>query len=145
MDFTKLATDIAVFLTPFLPYLVLGGEAVAKEVGRKFGEATWERAKSLWHKIQSPSLSGVAEALAENPNDPDFQTALAKLLIKQLETFPHLAAELKSTMGEDEAIQTVLVAYESKVRDIHQRLGQHGEQKVTIQGSQARDITQEMQ
>jgi len=41
MNFSSLATNIIVFLTPFLPYLVLGSEEVIKELGKKFGEVAW--------------------------------------------------------------------------------------------------------
>jgi hypothetical protein len=143
MDLTKLATEIAVFLAPFFPYLILAGEATAKEVGKKLGEAAWKKAESVWNKIQNPQLIGVAEALAESPSDEDFQTALAKLLFRHLEACPELATELMYMIHDDEAVQTVIVEYGSKVKSIQQRLSKTGRQEATIRGSQAGDIIQE--
>ncbi len=34
MDVTTLAKDLAVFLTPFLPYLLKAGEKAAEEAGK---------------------------------------------------------------------------------------------------------------
>lgn len=144
MNFSSLATNIVVFLTPFLPYLILGGEEVIKELGKKFGETTWEKAKLLWDKIKNPNLDGIATALAENPEDEDFQVTLAKLVAKQLQTTPELALELASMIRETAAIQTILVEQNSKAKDILQRLSKTGTQETTIrESSQAGNITQE--
>jgi hypothetical protein len=144
MDLIQLAAEITTFLAPFFPYLVLGGEAALREIGKKSGEAAWDKAKFLWNKIQNPKLDGVAAVLAEHPTDEDFQTVLAKLLIEQLEASPDLAAELMSIIQDDDDVfQSILVEQGSKVRDIQQRLSRGGKQKTTIRGSQARNITQE--
>ena len=143
MDLTKLATNIIVFLAPFFPYLILGGEAAIKEVGKKFGEKAWDRAKLLWGKIQSPKLNGIAMALAEDPDDEDFQITLAKLLVKQLKASPEVVTELANIMRDDYVVQEVLVEQGSKVKDIQQRLSRAGKQKTAIRSSRARNITQE--
>ena len=57
MDISSLATSVVVFLTPFFPYLLSAGEEAIKQVGKKFGEAAWEKAKALWEKIQEPNLT----------------------------------------------------------------------------------------
>ena len=74
MDFEGLATNVIVFLSPFLPYLLSASEEMAKEIGKKFGETTWEKAKSLWDKIQNIvssefKLNSAATGLAEDPTD----------------------------------------------------------------------------
>ena len=44
-------TTIAAFLSPLLPYLIKSSEETAKEIGKKFGDEVWERAKALWVKL----------------------------------------------------------------------------------------------
>jgi len=149
MDLAKLATDAIVFLTPFFPYLVLGGEAAAKEAGKELGEAAWKKAMSLWDKIKSlgedsAKLSKTIELLAEDPDDEDTQFILAKSLAEQLESSPELASDLISIIKGDKAVQVVLVEYGSKVKDIHQRLiSETGEQRIVVRGSQTKNIKQE--
>ncbi len=74
MDIPKLATEIANFLAPFLPYLIMAGEAAAKEAGKKFGEAAWNEAVTLWGKLkpkvdEKPVLKEAAEKVARKPED----------------------------------------------------------------------------
>lgn len=148
MDIKQLATEIAVFMSPFLPYLVPVGEAAGKEVGKKLGEAAWERAKSLWVKLQSllqsdSKLDSAVVGLAEDPNDEDYQLILARSLANQLEASPELASELMNLIKNDKAVQEILVEQGSKVKDIHQRLSRTGRQEATVRGSQTGNITQE--
>lgn len=42
-----LAQKIGTFLLPFLPYLLKMGDKAAEEVGKKIGEAAWDKAKAL--------------------------------------------------------------------------------------------------
>jgi hypothetical protein len=51
MDVTTLAKDLAVFLTPFLPYLLKAGKKAAEEAGKKLGGDAWDRAKGPWAKL----------------------------------------------------------------------------------------------
>lgn len=148
MDIRQLATDMAVFLTPFLPYLILGSEEVAKEIGKKFGQTTLEKAKTLWEKIKKPAkndpkLQSAIVNLAEDPNDEDFQLILVKSLARLFETSPELATELIGIMKDDKAVQSVLVEYGSRVKDIRQRLSKTGKQEVTVRDSHTGNITQE--
>lgn len=148
MDFKQLATNISLFLAPFLPYLISGGEEAIKVVGKKLGESSWEKAKILWRKINifvkdDPKLKGVSIALAEEPQDQDFQVAFAKLLVTQLENLPELADELFDLMKDDQSVQKVLIDQHSKVKNIFQRLSQSGSQEIVIRSSQAEDINQE--
>lgn len=144
MDFKKLAIDITVFLTPFFPYLVLAREEAIKEVGKKFGEAIWNKAKSLWGRLRSPSLEGVAVILAEAPNDKSSQATFAKLLSRQLQSFPEeIVRELIKMMKEDSAVQTILIREGSTARDLLQRLSRNGVQEIEVSASQVGNITQE--
>ena len=148
MDFRQIATEVTVFMTPFFPYLMLGAEGVAKEIGEKFGESAWDKAKSLWDRIRNitnsdPKLNSATIGLAEDPNDNDYRLIFAKSLAKQLEKSPELANDLIDLMKNDESIQRILVEQGGKVKDIYQRLSLPGKQEAIIRGSEAGNITQE--
>lgn len=74
MDIQTLAEITAKFLAPFLPYLILASEAAAKEAGKKFGEAAWNKAMTLWEKLkpkveEKPLLKEATEKVARKPED----------------------------------------------------------------------------
>lgn len=74
MDIPQLAAKIAEFLAPFLPYLILATQAAAKEAGKRFGEAAWNKAQVLWEKLkpkveEKPLLKEATEKVARKPED----------------------------------------------------------------------------
>jgi formylglycine-generating enzyme required for sulfatase activity len=74
MDIPQLAAEIAKFLAPFLPYLIMASEAAAKEAGKKFGEVAWNKAVTLWEKLkpkveEKPLLKEATEKVARKPED----------------------------------------------------------------------------
>ncbi|RJP49664.1 MAG: NACHT domain-containing protein [Anaerolineaceae bacterium] len=74
MDIPQLAAEVAKFLAPFLPYLILGTEAAAKEAGKRFGKAAWEKAAELWGRLkpkveEKPSAREAIEKAARKPQD----------------------------------------------------------------------------
>jgi hypothetical protein len=80
MDVTTLAKDLAVFLTPILPYLLKTGEKAAEEAGKKLGGDAWDRAKGLWAKLRpkveaKPAAQEAVQDAAAAPNDNDIQAA----------------------------------------------------------------------
>jgi hypothetical protein len=121
MDVTTLARDLAVFLTPFLPYLLKAGEKVAEEVGKKFGAATWDRAKALWEKLRSkveakPAAQEAVQDAAAAPNDEDIQAALRLQLRKLLAEDAVFAREIARLWQEaQQADATVIAAGERSV------------------------------
>lgn len=146
MDYKQLATDVTIFLTPFLPYLILAAEESVKEVGKKFGEATWGKAKSIWKKITNSSsdtspIQTFATTLAKNPNEI-FQASLAQVLAEQLERSPQLATEILNMMKEDKAVQKILIEQQATAKNILQKLSSSGTQDVTVRGSTVGNITQ---
>ena len=148
MEFKQLAANVSVFLTPFLPYLVSASEAMAEEVGKKFGEAAWKKAKFLWSKIKNlvsrdSKLENAANGLSEDPEDEDYRLIFVKSLTKQLEKLPELANELVALIKDDKSIQKILIEQEVTVNDILQRLSRPGEQETIVRGkSQVGNITQ---
>jgi formylglycine-generating enzyme required for sulfatase activity len=74
MDIPQLAAEVAKFLAPFLPYLILGTEAAAKEAGKRFGGAMWDKAVELWDRLKpkveaSLDAQKMLERTAEKPED----------------------------------------------------------------------------
>lgn len=104
MTVSTIVTSLVAFITPFLPYLIKGGEKAAEEAGAKFGAAAWERARSVWAKLQPkvearPSAQEAAKDLAASPDDEDSRAALRaqikKILVEDPSLIDELAAQLK--------------------------------------------------
>lgn len=110
MDTTEIATLTTTLLTPFLPYLLKGGEKAIEEAGKQVGGATWEKAKAVWAKLfpkvkEQPEALSAVENVASTPADEKAQK--------------DLSAQLKELFDEDEALATQianLTIYDSSVR-----------------------------
>jgi hypothetical protein len=123
MDIATLAKDLAVFLVPFLPYLVKAGEKAFEKTGEQIGEKlipdlgkeTWERAQALWSRLHPkvetrPALQEATKDVALKPDD-DAVASLRLQLRKLLMEDTTLAEELSRMMGDaerDGIIQNVL-------------------------------------
>lgn len=99
MELASLAATISGFLAPVLPYLIKGGEEAAKEVGKKFGAAAWEKAKDLWARLRprletKPAAQDALQELAQAPEDQAAQGALNLQVRKILAADSGLAQEL---------------------------------------------------
>jgi hypothetical protein len=105
VDYATLAIGVSTFLAPFLPYLVKGGEEAAKEAGKKFGAAAWERAQGLWGRL-SPAVEtrpAAREAVQDASTTPDkeqVRAALAWQLEKLLAADQALAETVAKALGE---------------------------------------------
>lgn len=102
---------LATFITPFIPFLVKGGEAAAEEAGKKFGNSAWEKATEIWSilfpKIASkPSANEVVNDIAETPEDEDLQPSLRYQLKKLLAEDEALVNKLEQLMQEDSMEET---------------------------------------
>jgi hypothetical protein len=121
MDVTTLAKDLAVFLTPLMPYLLKVGEKAAEEAGKKLGGDAWERAKGLWAKLRpkveaKPATQEAVQDAAAAPNDEDIQAALRLQLRKLLAEDAMLAREIERVWQEaQQASATVIAAGERNV------------------------------
>jgi len=125
MEPQTLAQQAVAFLTPFLPYLLKAGEKAAEEVGKKLGEAAWEKAKALWGKLRpnveaKPAAREAATDVAANPQDGDAQATLRHQLKKLLAEDETLAAEVARLL-ESEVVQRVLVEQGAQVRGVEQQ------------------------
>jgi hypothetical protein len=115
MDVTTLAKDLAVFLIPFLPYLLKAGEKAAEEAGKKLGGDAWDRAKGLWGKLRpkveaKPAAQEAVQDAAATPNDNDIQAALRLQLRKLLAEDAVLAREIERVWQEAQQAGAIVIA-----------------------------------
>ena len=108
IEIVPIARDTAVFLTPFLPYLVKFGEKAAEKAAEKFPEASWNLASKLWKhlnpKLEEKEASKEAtEDLANAPEDEDALAAFRLQLRKLLDGDETLAAEVQDILTEIKA------------------------------------------
>lgn len=138
MNLAELATKITVFLAPFLPFLVAGGESVAKKLGERFGQTTFDKAKSVWEKITKNSsdsaIKNTATAVKDNPESKPFRLALAASIAEYLQNNPGEAPQLAKLIAESKGIQSILVEYDGEVGDILQELSGFGIQDIVVKG-----------
>jgi hypothetical protein len=116
MDVTTLAKDLAVFLTPLLPYLLKAGEKAAEEAGKKLGGDAWDRAKGLWAKLRpkveaKPAAQEAVQDAAAAPNDNDIQAALRPQLRKLLAEDAVLAREIERLWQEVQQAGITIIAF----------------------------------
>lgn len=110
MDIPQLAAEVAKFLAPFLPYLILGTEAAAKEAGKRFGGAMWDKAVELWGKLkpkveEKPAAQEAVEDVAKNQGDEDAHAAFRRQLTKLFEA----DKELFNFIAERITIENVII------------------------------------
>jgi hypothetical protein len=115
MDVTTFAKDLAVFLIPFLPYLLKAGEKAAEEAGKKLGGDAWDRAKGLWAKLRpkveaKPAAQEAVQDAAATPNDNDIQAALRLQLRKLLAEDAVLAREIERVWQEAQQAGAIVIA-----------------------------------
>ncbi len=139
MDFNQIAMATVAMLAPFAPYLVEVGKAGGKELvevmAKHGGEATWNKAKSLWEKLKSrfkddQELQSAVTMVAMKPEDEARQTMLAEVLIARLQKDSVLADELFDLLGGQKAVQQVLADRCSWVEDVTQQMKGKGTQSV---------------
>jgi hypothetical protein len=106
MDVAFLAKSLTVFLGPFLPYLIKMGEKAAEDVSSKFTAGAWDKAKTLWGKLQpkvaaKPIVQAAVEDVAKSPEDQDSQTVLEIQMKKMLNEDQEFAKEIFRLMQEE--------------------------------------------
>ncbi|MBK9234102.1 MAG: hypothetical protein IPO15_25500 [Anaerolineae bacterium] len=115
MDIATLAKDVALFLSPFLPYLLKAGEKAAEEAGKKLGGDAWERAKGLWSRLRPKveakpaAQEAVADAVTE-PENEDAQATLRQQLRKLLAEDDDLAREIGQQWAAAQAAGVTIIA-----------------------------------
>jgi hypothetical protein len=115
MDVALLAKDLAVFLTPFLPFLIKAGEKAVEAAGSKLGGDLWEHAKRLWGMLHPrvEDRPAAQEAVADVVNEPeneDAQAALRQQLKKVLTEDEGLAQQIAAQWAAAQAAGVKIVA-----------------------------------
>jgi hypothetical protein len=101
MDTAIIATLATGLLSPFLSYLLKGGEKAVEQIGSKIGTEAWERAKGIWSKLspkinEQPAVLKAAESVAKAPTDEKAQNNLSARLKELLDTDEALARQVGS-------------------------------------------------
>lgn len=122
-------------LAPFLPFLIKAGEKASEEIGQKFGNDAWNKAKGIWEKLQTkvsnkPSCKEAVEDVANQPDNYDFQAVLRVQLTKLLEQEPELAKQIQRLMENDSSAPSPRTQINQNVT---------GNENKTV--GQARDVT----
>lgn len=89
----QVAQGVISFLTPFLPYLRKAGQKAGEAAIEEFGKDSWERAKSLWARLD-------AKPAAKKPVE-DYAAALLKAQ-------QELSERLARHIADDDALRTAL-------------------------------------
>lgn len=144
MDTAQLATDVTVFLAPYMPYLMAATGEIVKGAGRKVGENI---ATTVWEKIQSFSrrkaeMNAAATILSSNPKNEDYLLVFAGLLEQDIRISAELANVLESLINNAGTRQEITIQNQSRVNKIYQRLLQGGQSTTTVNNSDVDEITQ---
>jgi hypothetical protein len=104
-DISVLAQQAALFLAPFIPYLIKGGIETAKGAAGKVGELATEKgltiAQSMWSKLSKhEEVKKAAETVAELPDDADAQAALRLHIKLAIAADPALVEILERLLAE---------------------------------------------
>ena len=115
MDIATLAKEVALFLTPFLPYLLKAGEKAAEEAGKELGGDAWDRAKGLWSRLRpqieaKPAAQEAVTDAAAAPHDEDAQAALRLQLKKLFTENEELAREIGQQWAAAQAAGVTIIA-----------------------------------
>jgi hypothetical protein len=115
MDVTTLANDLALLLTPVLPYLLKAGEKAAEEAGKKLGSDMWDRTRAIWAKLRpmveaKPAAREAVQDAAAAPNDEDIQAALRVQLKKLLAEDEGLAKGIARLWEEAKHAGAIVIA-----------------------------------
>ena len=139
---------LTALLSPFLPYLLKGGEKAAEEAGKRLGGDSWDWLKQIWDKLQpkveeKPALKEVVADVATNPQDDDYRAALRGQLKKLLEQDSVLARELTQLLQQKpqtigSSIGNIIAGGDVSVSTGNQTVSQSGG---GINIGQARDVS----
>lgn len=127
----QVAAAAASLLAPFMPFLIetgkVGGKKLTEVVAEQGGEATWDRAQSLWKKISDRwaddiEVKSAAGMVASDSESNERRAMLSEVLDARLNANPAFAQELLGLLGGREAIQEVLAKRGGSATDIRQSM-----------------------
>lgn len=106
MDVNELVKQLTPMLIPLLPYLVKLGEGVVDGAGELVAAGTWERAKTLWVKLQpqmdaKPSAKQAVQKVIVHPDDVRAQGNLEMELEDLLKENSALATQVAEWLKQN--------------------------------------------
>jgi hypothetical protein len=119
-DISVLAQEVALFLTPLIPYLIKGGIEAGKAAAGKIGELAtekgWEKAQAMWGKLtRHEEVKKAAETVSKLPEDTDAQAALRLQIKLAMKADAALVDVLEKLLAEATGNNTVKVGNRSVV------------------------------
>ena len=82
LDYLGMAQSAVEIMAPALPFLIMGGKKAIEEAGRKIGSDAYDKAKSIWDRVNSNKK--IQEAAKDVAVSPENEANRLKL-VKQLE------------------------------------------------------------
>jgi hypothetical protein len=123
-NITVFISSLTAFLSPILPYLLKLGDKSAESAAEKFGEATWNKATTVWAKL-SPNLSSKGDikvAVEQVANKPDSEARQA-VLKEELETLlrdnPNLITEISEILQNNIPVSSNSVQITQNIKNAY--------------------------
>lgn len=129
VEIGQIAATLVTTLTPFMPFLVdagkISGQKFVETIAEKGGEAAWNKARTLWNKVEDHfgndvEVTSAATMVAIKPDDERRQETFAEVLGTRLKEDTSLVEEFFNLLGGQQAIQQVLAERESWVENVTQ-------------------------
>jgi len=118
----ELAQQVATFLGPSIPFLVIGSTKAAEKAGELIGSEGWEKAKAIWGKLRSDDddkLEEIAKDLVFEPEDIEAKQDFLNEIVKVIENNPDIATDIASLM-KSRVVQKVLAEQNSSIKGVRQ-------------------------
>jgi len=81
LDYLGMAQSAVEIMAPALPFLIMGGKKAVEEAGRKIGSEAYDKAKSIWDKVNSnKKIQEAAKDVAASPENEANRLKLSKQL-----------------------------------------------------------------
>lgn len=99
MDYWNIAQSAAETLAPALPFLLIGGKKALEEAGRKIGSDAYDKAKSLWSKVNfNKKIQDAAKDVAISPDNATNRQGLAQRLEELFIERPDIAEQVNNIL-----------------------------------------------
>src|ERR1051326_2612186 len=108
MDIAALASNLASFLSTYLPSLFTLGEQETEEVGKELGADARDLVQALWRKLHPqlearPATKEAIQEAAQVPGDPETHAVLQHHLKQLFADEPQLASDLERMLVKAQA------------------------------------------
>lgn len=151
IDVIQVAAEVVMTLAPFAPLLInaanFSAEAIGEMVVQTGGQVAWQKAQTIWGRIQTRygddgAVNGAAMMVAAEPENKTFQKVWTDALVSRLQQNPDLARELGDLLGHQE--QILRAKNRSQIEKVAQETNKPGSTQIieAIDSSSVRDAQQ---